>query len=168
MNAAEVGSRIAELRKSKGWTQKQLAERLNVTDKAVSRWERGLNFPDLTTVEPLSALLEVSPSVLLGLAEKDSDEALAVGAAIYRQDRAKWLRELKLRTWIDFVFSLVLFAAELWISWYFDQLGQYGLPQSLSGGMCGLIGTMIGSALWTLRTISKQLKQLRKGSEIRP
>ncbi|MBR1780151.1 MAG: hypothetical protein IJ751_01950, partial [Oscillospiraceae bacterium] len=56
-------------------------------------------------------------------------------------------------------YHLVLFAGELYISWYFDQLGQYGLPQALSGGMSGLIGTMIGFAIWTIRTTSRQLRQ---------
>ena len=41
MEATEVGERIATLRREKGLTQKQLAERIHVTDKAVSKWERG-------------------------------------------------------------------------------------------------------------------------------
>ncbi len=43
MDAKNVGKRIAELRKGKGWTQRQLADRLHVTDKAVSKWERGVS-----------------------------------------------------------------------------------------------------------------------------
>lgn len=43
MKAAETGKRIAALRQQKGWTQKQLAEQLHVTDKAVSKWERGVS-----------------------------------------------------------------------------------------------------------------------------
>ena len=41
MNAAETGKRIAALRHRKGWTQQQLAAQLHITDKAVSKWERG-------------------------------------------------------------------------------------------------------------------------------
>lgn len=47
MNAEYTGKKIAELRKNKDMTQKELAEKLHVTDKAVSKWERGVNFPDL-------------------------------------------------------------------------------------------------------------------------
>ena len=43
MDAAATGKRIAPLRQQKGWTQKQLAVHLHVTDKAVSKWERGVS-----------------------------------------------------------------------------------------------------------------------------
>lgn len=43
MDAAATGKRIAALRQQKCWTQKQLAEQLHVTDKAVSKWERGVS-----------------------------------------------------------------------------------------------------------------------------
>ena len=60
MDNVKFGIFLAELRKRTGWTQKELAERLNVTDKAVSKWERGLGFPDIKLIEPLAGLLEVS------------------------------------------------------------------------------------------------------------
>ena len=43
-----LGSFLAQLRKEKGWTQKDLAERLYISDKAVSKWERGLSAPDVS------------------------------------------------------------------------------------------------------------------------
>lgn len=51
---------LSSRRKAKGLTQKQLADRLSVTDKAVSKWERGLGFPDIKLLEPLSQALDVS------------------------------------------------------------------------------------------------------------
>jgi transcriptional regulator with XRE-family HTH domain len=60
MEIEKTGQLIAELRKEKGLTQKQLADALNVTDKAVSKWERGLSFPDISMLEPLSDLLGVT------------------------------------------------------------------------------------------------------------
>ena len=59
MDAIKVGEHIAALRKGKGLTQLELASRLHVTDKAVSRWERGVGLPDIQTIEPLAAALEV-------------------------------------------------------------------------------------------------------------
>ena len=65
MNTQDFGKFVAELRKEKGLTQMQLAEKLNVTDKAVSRWETGKNFPDIEIFEDLSKILDVSISELL-------------------------------------------------------------------------------------------------------
>lgn len=60
MDNQKFGQFIQELRKEKGWTQLELAEKLNVTDKAVSKWERGVGFPDIKMIEPLAETLEVS------------------------------------------------------------------------------------------------------------
>lgn len=60
MDAKVFGAFIAECRKEKNMTQADLAMKLNVTDKAVSRWERGIGFPDINTIEPLASALEVS------------------------------------------------------------------------------------------------------------
>ena len=59
------GSLIAELRKEAGFTQKSLAEALHITDKAVSKWERGLSLPDIMLLPKLSLLLGVDMSLLL-------------------------------------------------------------------------------------------------------
>lgn len=65
MNTQDFGKFISELRKEKGLTQLQLAEKLNVTDKAVSRWETGKNFPDIEIFSDLAKILDVSVSELL-------------------------------------------------------------------------------------------------------
>ena len=60
MDAQKFGAFVAERRKEKNMTQASLAAKLQVTDKAVSRWERGLGFPDINTLEPLADALELS------------------------------------------------------------------------------------------------------------
>lgn len=65
MDAKALGAFVAELRKEHKMTQAELAARLNVTDKAVSRWERGLGFPDINTLEPLADVLGVSLAELM-------------------------------------------------------------------------------------------------------
>ncbi len=60
MDAKVFGAFIAECRKEKNMTQADLAMKLNVTDKAVSRWERGIGFPDINTIEPLASALGIS------------------------------------------------------------------------------------------------------------
>lgn len=65
MDASETGKLIAAKRKEKGLTQKELAERLKVTDKAVSKWETGRGMPDVSVLEELSRELEISVSEIL-------------------------------------------------------------------------------------------------------
>jgi len=60
-----MGNFIAQARKARGLTQRELADRLGVTDKAVSKWERGLSCPDVTLLAPLAALLGVTADELL-------------------------------------------------------------------------------------------------------
>ena len=65
MNKEIFGGFIAILRKEAGRTQKQVADRLHLTDRAVSKWERGLSYPDVTLMEPLAAVLGVGVDELL-------------------------------------------------------------------------------------------------------
>lgn len=60
-----TGELIKKLREERKMTQAQLAERLNVSDKAVSKWETGRGYPDITLLEPLAAVLGLSVSELL-------------------------------------------------------------------------------------------------------
>ena len=66
-----IGETIASLRKQKGMTQNELAEKMNVTDKAVSKWERDLSCPDANTISKLANILDVSVEELLKAKKKD-------------------------------------------------------------------------------------------------
>ena len=77
MEKEKTGQLIAELRKGKGLTQKQLADALNVTDKAVSKWERGLSFPDISMLEPLSDLLGVTIMEILAGERSGGNESMS-------------------------------------------------------------------------------------------
>lgn len=59
------GAFLCELRKEKGFTQKDLAAKLFISDKAVSKWERGLSLPDTALLIPLSEVLEITITELL-------------------------------------------------------------------------------------------------------
>ena len=61
MDNLKTGAFIKSCRKEKKMTQKELADRLHVTDRAVSKWERGLSAPDIALLEPLASVLGVIP-----------------------------------------------------------------------------------------------------------
>ncbi|NLJ57300.1 MAG: helix-turn-helix transcriptional regulator [Tissierellia bacterium] len=60
MNQIKIGKFIAECRKKKDMTQSQLAGKLNITDKAVSKWETGKSIPDVSLFSDLCSILEIS------------------------------------------------------------------------------------------------------------
>ena len=69
-----TGATIKGLREKQGLTQAQLAERLSVSDKAVSKWETGMGYPDITLLEPIAMALHVSVAELLsGLAVENAN-----------------------------------------------------------------------------------------------
>ena len=67
-----LGTMIAELRKQHGMTQLELAEKMGVTDKAVSKWERDLSCPDINSIPDLAEILGVSVEELMQV-KKEAD-----------------------------------------------------------------------------------------------
>ncbi len=65
MNAQSCGKFIAQLRTSQNLSQKELANKLNVSDKAVSRWETGKGFPDVDSLQALSNFFDITINELL-------------------------------------------------------------------------------------------------------
>lgn len=78
MDAKKLGDFIAQRRKELGLTQAMLAEQLHVTDKAVSRWERGVGLPDIGSMEALAQALDVS---LVELMRAERSEAEQISRA---------------------------------------------------------------------------------------
>ena len=96
MDTKATGALIAQRRKALALSQAELAERLHVTDKAVSRWETGRGMPGLDSLEPLSEALGLSVSELLSGKELTREELpKAAGGQIMesmkRENRWKWL-----------------------------------------------------------------------------
>ena len=71
MENKTMGEMIAELRKEKGMTQRDLAEKLNVSDKAVSKWERNVACPDIQNIPKLAEILGVSVDELVNAQPKE-------------------------------------------------------------------------------------------------
>ena len=118
------GCFIAELRKQKGLTQKELAEKLFVSDKAVSKWECGLSLPDISLLVPLGKILGVTVAELLECRRLDHAEHIdpekvdeIVGKALHFSDEE--IQEAKLRkrrTAISFLASILICVVEIAIA----------------------------------------------------
>ena len=74
MDAKATGGLIARRRKEQNWSQGDLAERLHVTDKAVSKWETGRGLPSVDLLEPLAEALDLTVSELLSGRELTPEE----------------------------------------------------------------------------------------------
>lgn len=79
MNQENIGAFIREMRKEQGMTQEQLAEKLDVSQKSISRWENGKTMPDLSLYEPLCEALGVQVSELLYAKRMSNDEKVVQG-----------------------------------------------------------------------------------------
>lgn len=113
MNKERLGSFIGERRRELGLTQRELAERLHVTDKAVSKWERGLSYPDVTLLEPLAAALGLGVEELMACRRQavyDGEEDPMKNLLTISSDS---LRRERRRSWgrMGAVLALVLAAA---------------------------------------------------------
>lgn len=73
MDQIKIGKFIADERKRKGYTQKQLSEKLEISDKTISKWERGNGFPEVSLLLPLCNELEITVNELLS-GERVSEE----------------------------------------------------------------------------------------------
>ena len=100
MENKKFGIFIAEQRKERKWTQAELAKKLNVTDKAISRWERGLGFPDINTIEPLAnalgvSIVEIMQSERIPESKIPKEDANKATKSVI--DMAKYIRKLEQR-----------------------------------------------------------------------
>ena len=65
MDQIKIGKFISSVRKEKKLTQKQLADKLGITDRAISKWENGKSMPDLSLLKPICDVLDISINELL-------------------------------------------------------------------------------------------------------
>lgn len=117
MNKEELGAFIAQNRKSSGLTQRELAERLHVTDKAVSKWERGLSYPDVTLLEPLAEVLGIGVEELVSCEKREEEPPVKAVLKISRENRKTEQRRTILRTVLT---VLVMLGVALAVIWYLD------------------------------------------------
>lgn len=93
MNQQKTGIFIAGCRKEKGMTQGQLAQRLGITDKAVSKWETGKSMPDLSLFIPLCTILEITLNELFAGERIPTEQIKEKTDEVLYRVIAKWLGE---------------------------------------------------------------------------
>lgn len=111
-----IGKFIAQLRKEKKMTQKELANQLHITDKAVSKWERGLSCPDISLLNPIADILGVTTSKLLNgqKNEQPSNEQISndikknIDKALVYAEKSAQKKMMSLQNILTLSFSLVL------------------------------------------------------------
>ncbi|MCQ2977616.1 MAG: helix-turn-helix domain-containing protein [archaeon] len=96
MNCDKIGKFIATSRKKKGLTQIELADKLNITDRAISKWERGKGCPDISLLEDLSKILGVSIIELLKGEKIKKNKSLEKEELLYSMNYAKESTKMKM------------------------------------------------------------------------
>ena len=132
MEAKETGALIAARRKALGLSQAELAERLHVTDKAVSKWENGRGMPAIDSLEPLSEALGLSVSELLSGRELTAEELpRTAGGLIVESLRRQW--RMAWRGVLGTVLALALLASG-WSGYHYgtsvSEFDQEGLARN--------------------------------------
>ena len=116
MNTVKIGKFIADCRKEKKITQEELAEKLYITDRAVSKWERGLSLPDADKMIDLCNILDINVNELLigeKIDMKDSNkktEELLIEMAKQEEDKNK---KLMMDMWILLISSSIFYFSTL-------------------------------------------------------
>ena len=106
MNAIEFGKFLASLRNEKGLTQEELAEKLYIDKRKVSRWECGMSIPDFETIVKLSEILDVTPYEF-SICKRIENEKLSK-MAINKFKNIKDFKKYKLKKKILLIISLLL------------------------------------------------------------
>lgn len=112
-----IGENIKQLRKANNITQEQLAEALNITCAAVSKWERGDTYPDITLLQPLAYFFGVTLDELMGYQaskiQKDIDELIARYTELYRTD-SEAARELIVKAHTEYPNDYQIMHCYMW------------------------------------------------------
>jgi len=115
MDQEKIGKFIANLRKDKNLTQFELAEKLGITDKAISKWETGRSMPDISLLKELCTILDISISELLSGERnaKNNSEEIILNSLEVNQKQFKKISQgsMLLGCSIAFCISTIIFGA---------------------------------------------------------
>ena len=142
MNQIKIGKFIAERRKLVGLTQMQLADQLGITDKAVSKWERGIAMPDTSLMLQLCGILRISVNELLNGEKIDMENndqkneqlLLAMAKELEKKNKTIWTS-----MWVIMGASMAALLAAIFIARFFIPEGVWQLVTVLGACVMFLI-----------------------------
>ncbi len=112
MNAQKTGSLIAAIRKEQNRTQQDLANELGVSSAAISKWERGIGFPDVSLIEPLATSLGISIAELFKgerIENGDANEYENLLSDVVKVSKNEISKKKKISNWIIAITVAVLY-----------------------------------------------------------
>ena len=148
MDALETGKRIQMLRRALGWTQKELAEKLCVTDRSVSKWERGLNYPDMAMLEPLATALGTTVVYLPGIEDMPAEGRVEAVTAVAVEETERLRKESAHRALYGMIMSCLLFITLFALGRLLIGREVYDLPLRLCNGCLSIVSFHIGNYMW--------------------
>lgn len=134
MNQEKIGKFISMVRKGKKLTQKQLADKLGITDRAISKWENGKSMPDLSLLTPICDILDISINELLSgeyIKNKEDELENNIVNAINYSNKKKNLYELGFFLFILFfgiltiIISMSVFSTPIPFTTWYSVIGTY-------------------------------------------
>lgn len=136
MDTGKMGELIRQARKEKGLTQKDVAQHLGITDRAVSKWERGICAPDIALLEPLGELLGLTVSELIAGAREtvteERETAVRETLQYSKQEISQKDRAARRKLWLLCAavgaLSVLVFLGVLWYRGFFHRIGTYPSP----------------------------------------
>lgn len=155
INQANIGSLLKELRKEQGMTQEQLAERIGVARRTVSRWETGSNLPDLDILIELSDLYGVGLREILDgerqeTMDKDMEETV-IKVAEYSSVQSQRAKKVVL---VYFVLGIIAIIANIAIEdMNLGDTFAFGFVKGITAGLA--VGAMIMGILYTTGVLTK-------------
>lgn len=142
MNQEKIGKFIQEMRKEKNMTQGDLAEKMGVTDKSISRWENGKTMPDLSIINDLAQELDIEVSELLNGRKMTKEELIkmrdTINNVIEYSNSEKNKKTTKLNKYFMIGLgctSLILVDRQFDI---FTKIFKGDIPNFISGLLCGI------------------------------
>jgi transcriptional regulator with XRE-family HTH domain len=142
-----ISKNIATLRRQKGLTQLELAERLNYSDKAISKWERGESIPDIVVLKSIADMFEVTVDWLIcdhdndaPASDVDEEKALAVKAKRRRMHNAVTAMSVVL-TWVLALLVFIIFDAS-------EAIGEARYLVFLYAVVASLIVWLVFNSIW--------------------